>query len=158
MLAALAGAAAFLLDAAARLPPEARPVALAASLGPLALTALGCFGFAPRAFGVGREGVRVRRWIAGPVLVPLAEIREARRLEPGALRRSIRLFGVGGLFGCYGRFRHRSLGTYRLYASRMDGHVLLSTTRGPVVLTPARPEAFVQAVADARAAAGPSAT
>lgn len=154
VLVILTGAAAFLASAAQRLPEQARPAALIVALAPILLTGFGSWAWAPRAFAVTRDAVRVERRLARPLVLPLAAVRSARRLEPGALRGSIRLFGVGGFFGYYGTFRNRALGNYRLYATRTDGQVLLATERGPVVLTPERPDAFVQAVEEARAARG----
>ncbi|HZZ85629.1 MAG TPA: hypothetical protein VFE30_13905 [Anaeromyxobacteraceae bacterium] len=50
VLVILTTAAAFLANAAQRLPAEARPAALTVALAPLLLVALGSWAWAPRAF------------------------------------------------------------------------------------------------------------
>ena len=60
------------------------------------------------------------------------------------LRPSIRVFGVGGLFGYYGFFSNLKLGNFRMLATRRDHAVLIETENGKKwVITPDDPKAFV---------------
>ncbi|HET8542327.1 MAG TPA: PH domain-containing protein [Anaeromyxobacter sp.] len=116
-------------------------------------TAVGSWALAPRAYEIGGGTLRILRngWLA--TAVPLARIRSAGEIEPDALRGSLRLVGIGGLFGTYGLFRSPELGPFRLDATRATGLVLVRTPRRAHVLTPDRPDEFVEALL----AASPSA-
>jgi hypothetical protein len=116
-------------------------------------TAILAWALAPRAFEIGDGALRILRtgWLR--TSIPLRDIRSAGELEPDALRGSLRLLGIGGLFGTYGLFRSPVLGPFRLDATRSSGLVVVRTARRAHVLTPDRPGEFVEALL----AAAPSA-
>jgi hypothetical protein len=61
------------------------------------------------------------------------------------IRPALRTFGVGGLFGYYGKFASFKMGTMTLYATRRNNTVLIITKENwKIILTPDSPEAFVQ--------------
>ena len=65
-------------------------------------------------------------------------------LEKGALKFKIRTFGVGGLFGNYGKFYNTHFGKMTWYATRMDRAVLVKTTDGKkIIVTPDDADGFV---------------
>lgn len=105
----------------------------------------------PRGYRVAAEGLVIERWVA-PISIPHASIRSVERISGDRLSGSIRTLGSGGLFGYYGRFRNRALGSYRMYATRSDDLVLVLSD-APYVLTPDSPERFIAALNRARAAA-----
>ena len=109
-------------------------------------TAIGAWALAPRAYEIGDGALRILRngWLR--TAVPLSQIRSAGEIEPEALRGSLRLLGIGGLFGSYGLFRSPVLGPFRLDATRSTGLVLVRTPRRAHVLTPDRPGEFVEAL------------
>ena len=91
----------------------------------------------PRELVVEGGELRVERRAWRPLRVPLAEVTSASPLSSlGA--RPLRLLGVGGFFGSYGLFWSRSLGRFRLYATRQGQAVLVRRGEGalPLVLTP----------------------
>ncbi len=91
------------------------------------------FAFAPCAVEIAGAELRVVRRLAPAVHVPLDTIRGVEA-GPGL---SLRLFGVGGLFGSYGLYRAKGVGTYRRYATRAGASVLLTRTSGmPIAVTP----------------------
>lgn len=74
-----------------------------------------------------------------------ADIMRAEVLEEGALNRSMRLFGSGGLFGYYGKFSNPRFGAMTWYATNRAKPVLLHLKDGKkVVITPEETEAFVR--------------
>jgi hypothetical protein len=77
--------------------------------------------------------------------VDLTALRSAAA-DPNAMRGSIRLFASGGLFGFFGLFRNRSLGSYRAYATDPRRAVVLKLSGRTVVVTPDDPAAFVAEV------------
>ena len=64
-------------------------------------------------------------------------------IDPEAMKRSIRLFGNGGLFCFAGRFRNKKLGRYRAYATDPGLAVILRFADKVVVVTPGAPDRFV---------------
>jgi hypothetical protein len=116
-------------------------------------TAVVAWALAPRAFAIGGGALRVLRngWL--PTRIPLSAIRSAGEIEADALHGSVRVLGIGGLFGTYGLYRSPALGPTRLDATRSAGLVLVRTARRAHVLTPDRPGEFVEALL----AASPSA-
>lgn len=77
--------------------------------------------------------------------VPLEGLRGGE-VDPEAMRRSLRLFGNGGLFVFAGWFRNRRLGVYRAFATDPARAVVLTLPRRKIVITPADPAAFVRAL------------
>ncbi len=69
-------------------------------------------------------------------------LREVRGV-PDGMRRSLRLFGNGGLFAITGWFWNRTLGLYRAFATDPARAVLLEFVRGKVLVTPHDPQAFI---------------
>ncbi len=113
-----------------------------ALLGPLVLAICGLY--APRSIDVTAEAVLVRR-IVPPARIPLSEIRSVERIgKMSGL--TLRTCGVGGFMGNYGYFWNKSLGSFRLYATRSSDFVVLHTGGKPVVVTPGESEAFVRAL------------
>jgi len=100
---------------------------------------------APRGFALRGRDLLVERRLR-PVRIRLVDIHSVGQLAPGEAARALRLGGNGGLFGHYGRFWNRRLGSFRLYATRRSGLVRVDTAEERFVLSPADPEAFVEAV------------
>ncbi|MCI0572984.1 MAG: PH domain-containing protein [Myxococcaceae bacterium] len=116
---------------------------LAISGGALVLT----WALAPRGFSVGHGVLRVERRLR-PVVVPLTQVHALGTLPPGGLRGALRLAGSGGMFGYFGRFWSRSLGSFRMYATRTDGLVWLDAGPERFVCSPDDPDRFVREVHD----------
>ena len=108
--------------------------------------AVGAWALAPRGFVIAEGRLRILRNGWRPVQIRLDEIRSVSLLDPDALRGSLKLLGMGGLFGYYGIFRSPSLGSYRLHATRSGGLVLVRTTTHTHVLTPEPPDDFAEAL------------
>lgn len=77
--------------------------------------------------------------------IPLAGLRSARH-DPEAMKRSLRLFGNGGLYGITGLFSNKTLGRYRAYATDPANAVVLELDGRTVLVTPGRPEELVRAL------------
>ncbi|MDE2727866.1 MAG: PH domain-containing protein [Gemmatimonadota bacterium] len=71
---------------------------------------------------------------------------ESAEVDPEAMDKSLRTFGVGGLFCFCGRFRNTKLGAYRAYATDPKRSVVLKFQRQTVVVSPDRPDDFVASV------------
>lgn len=77
--------------------------------------------------------------------IPLSGLRRVFA-EPKVCKGSIRLFGNGGLFSFTGLYRNSTLGRYRLFATDFSHAVVLVLPNRTVVVTPASPKAFIDAV------------
>lgn len=63
--------------------------------------------------------------------------------EPGVMRRSLRLCGNGGFFAFTGLYWNRELGRHRAFVTDGQRSVVLRFANRTVVLSPDRPEDFV---------------
>lgn len=67
--------------------------------------------------------------------------------KPYAMSGSLRLWGIGGVFGYIGYFKNRSLSNYKAYATNRRKTVIISTNKNDqIVVTPDNPEEFVQSL------------
>jgi len=72
------------------------------------------------------------------------QIKSVELVDKDKIGWTIRTFGVGGLFGYYGKFANTKLGSMTWYATRRDKTVLVQTMNGnKIILTPDKPEKFV---------------
>ena len=99
--------------------------------------------FVVRGYELAPGELRVRR-LLWSTRIPLARLAEAR-VDPQAMTGSMRLFGNGGLFSFTGLFRSRTLGSYRAFVTDPARAVVLRTARRVVIVSPADPQAFVEA-------------
>ncbi|HEY0046130.1 MAG TPA: PH domain-containing protein [Flavobacterium sp.] len=91
------------------------------------------------------EEIIIRR-SAGNAVIKRSEIKSINMIESDQLRKSIRTFGVGGLFGYFGSFYNRRLGAMTWYLTRRDKLVLITTATGKkIVISPDDPEGLVAA-------------
>jgi hypothetical protein len=128
--------------------PEPGP-SLAAVLFGIAVLGIS-FGYAPAAFETAPGQLRVHRRLFGVKAFALGGTagRVSWRIGLG----SIRLVGSGGLWGWYGLFWRRDVGSYRAYVTDRSRLVACETADGRAVLvSPADPEAFVRALEAVRA-------
>lgn len=104
------------------------------------------YAFRPTGYSVTAEELVVHRPI-GKVRIKRSDIQSAEAVDPAEVSGSIRTFGVGGLFGYYGRFANFNLGRMTWYATRRDRTVLVRAAQGrKIVLTPDDREGLVAAL------------
>ncbi len=98
--------------------------------------------YSPYAYEItSSELIILRRFM--PVRIALSSITGVRIIAPEEMKFSIRVCGVGGLFGCYGFYYNKTLGKYSLYARNTKGFVLVEAGSKKIVLTPDDIEGFV---------------
>ncbi len=111
------------------------------AFGPL-LIALIAVLYVVTAYEVEGTELRVRR-LLWATRIPLAGLTRAWD-DPEAMKRSIRLFGNGGLYSVTGLFQSRRLGRYRAFVTDPARAVVLELPKRTVVVSPADPSAFLQ--------------
>ena len=98
--------------------------------------------FTVRGYLLTDTDIRVRR-LGWSTVLPLAGLASVTG-EPDGFRRTLRLFGNGGLFGISGWFWNRRLGRFRAYATDPQRAVLLHYRDGRnVVITPGDVQHFI---------------
>ncbi len=112
---------------------------------PLAVLAIATL-FVVRGYRLERGELVVRR-LYWETRVPLAGLTAAWH-DPRAMRRSVRMFGNGGLFSITGLYYNRALGRYRAFVTNPAAAVVLRARDRVVVVTPERPDAFLRAVGE----------
>ncbi|MGI4863691.1 MAG: PH domain-containing protein [Janthinobacterium lividum] len=123
-----------------------RAVPLYTTVGCLLVYGL-AFAFRPAGYVVTADEVIISRPLLN-VHIKRADIRRVAALPASGLSASIRLFGVGGLFGYYGKYTNFALGRTTWYATRRDTPVLIETVDNKkYILTPDEPASFVEALA-----------
>lgn len=103
------------------------------------------YAFSPRGYSISGGVLRIKRF-AGDVTIPLDDLRNARIAESNDFTGCVRLFGSGGLFGYYGRFKTRALGQCTWYVTDRSKALILATSAKTVVLSPEDREGFLAAV------------
>ena len=97
---------------------------------------IGCWIFAPQSYTLNRSELKVNR-VIGSVIFKISEIKSIRILEDFESRGTIRTFGVGGLFGYYGKFYIPKIGSSNFYATQRKNKILLELRDGRnIVITP----------------------
>jgi hypothetical protein len=101
------------------------------------------FAFRPLSYIVTSDVLIVRRPLFN-VHIKRANIKSIELLDREKIRGSLRIAGVGGLFGYYGGFASFSLGFMIWYATRRDTPVLVRTADNKkIILSPDEPAKFV---------------
>lgn len=74
-----------------------------------------------------------------------SDIKHIQLVQKEKLRGTVRLFGVGGLFGYYGQFSNSELGCMTWYATKhRDKMVLIELANNKrIIVTPDEPEQFI---------------
>ncbi|MGE0772359.1 MAG: PH domain-containing protein [Cyclobacteriaceae bacterium] len=99
-----------------------------------------CYLYRTVGYAVDRVGVTIQRPIGNKV-IRLEEIRKAFMVDKEEMGWVFRTFGVGGLFGYFGKFRSRSLGNMTWYATRRDRYLVIVTADDrKMVTTPDDPK------------------
>ncbi len=92
--------------------------------------------FAPKSYTLENGLLYINR-PAGKIKISVADATLIRTLTKEELGGGIRIFGVGGLFGYYGRFQYPKIGNVRLYATQRKNYILIITTDNKkIIITP----------------------
>ncbi|MBM3413173.1 MAG: hypothetical protein FJY19_07325 [Bacteroidetes bacterium] len=109
----------------------------------LPITYIGVLLFRPISYSLSAHKLTVIRPLKN-IEFKLKEIEKVELLDNAMLKGTIRTFGVGGLFGYWGKFYNRKIGTMTWYATRWSNAVLITTkSNSKIVLTPDQPDIFI---------------
>ena len=109
----------------------------------LALIYFGIFSFRPINYKLTVDELIIHRPLSD-VKILRDEIKSVEQIDKSKLSWAVRIFGVGGLFGYWGKFSNAKLGSMTWYATRKTNVVLVTTIYNKkIILTPNEPERFV---------------
>lgn len=95
-----------------------------------------CYLFRPVKYVVEKNRLTIKRPLKDHYL-ELNKIKNAYITDKETMKWTIRTFGVGGLFGYYGKFRNKNFGNMTWFATKRHNYVVLETTNNrKIVLTP----------------------
>jgi Bacterial PH domain len=101
------------------------------------------FAFRPINYSLTADKLIIHRLFAD-VKIDRNQIKSVELLDKNEIGWAFRTFGVGGLFGYYGKFANTKLGNMTWYATRKDRTVLVQTSDNKkIILTPNDPDKFV---------------
>ncbi len=107
-------------------------------------TMLACEGLAPQRLEIGESQIVVLRRYQS-VVIDRDEIKSVEPLPANAMRGAIRTGGVGGLFGYYGKYYTRTIGSFSLYATGSENLFLIRKWNGTnIVISCAEPDKMKQ--------------
>jgi hypothetical protein len=94
-----------------------------------------CFALSPRNYELTATELKINR-LFKPVRIPVSQIKNVELItEPEKLaKNTIRTFGVGGLFGYFGKFWHAELGNMTWYLKNFKNVLLIELTEGRKIL------------------------
>lgn len=96
----------------------------------------------PTAYEVSTDRLIIRRPVSR-VIIERSDIQMVKLLQASEMGAVIRTFGVGGLFGYFGKFASNSIGKMTWYATRRDRYVWIKTKEGNnIIVTPDDPKGF----------------
>lgn len=98
----------------------------------------------PLGYIITNDVIIIRR-IAGNKEIKLNALKGVSVVNKKDIANSVRIFGVGGLFGYFGNFSNAKWGKMTWYITRMDQLVLIETIdKCHFLLSPDEPEPFVK--------------
>ncbi len=105
-----------------------------------------CYLLHPVQYTVTTTAIVIHRPL-GKISIPKSEVLTITPLTSEQMKWTIRTFGVGGLFGYFGKFANSKIGNMTWYASRRNNMLLITTTsHKKIVITPDNPDLFIQHV------------
>jgi hypothetical protein len=101
------------------------------------------YGFSTKSYQITPDEIIIRR-LLGNVKIKRSEILSVEIIEKEQMGWLIRTFGVGGLFGYWGKFSSSKLGSMTWYATKKNRIILIKTINNKrIVITPDEMEQFV---------------
>ena len=89
---------------------------------------------APQTLMIDRNTLTIGRRMK-PVTISLGDIVRVERVESKVVRRAMRKVGNGGLWAYTGRYYHRAVGNYQLFATELKDLVLIETDNKKYIIS-----------------------
>ena len=102
-----------------------------------------CFILKPSHYILEEDTIIIHRMF-NDVKILRSDILKVELVPTEKLKWSIRTFGVGGLFGYFGKFYNKNIGSMTWYATQRENFVLIKTSKKNIIITPDEAEDFVE--------------
>lgn len=89
--------------------------------------------FTPLGLIVDDEYIAVKK-LVGRVLIKKSDIISITPIDGAVVRRSARFIGSNGVYGYWGKFRNRTIGSFTIYATNLDKLALIETARKKYII------------------------
>ena len=99
--------------------------------------------WAPRGYSISEDNLLVHRFI-GPKSIELSSIGTVEPIDRSQLSGTLRAFGVGGLFGYFGKFHSPNYGILDYYVTQRKNYVLIRTHAGKKIILSPDDETFAE--------------
>lgn len=109
----------------------------------LIIVSIICFILKPSHYILEEDAIIIHRMF-NDVKILHSDILKVELVPAEKLKWSIRTFGVGGLFGYFGKFYNRNIGSMTWYATQRENFVLIKTSKNNIIITPDDAENFVE--------------
>ena len=110
--------------------------------GVLVAICLFCALFSPMSYELTNESLIIHR-LFSDITIKRKDILTVREVSKSDMLLTARIFGVGGLFGYFGRYSNHKIGKLNMYATRRNNTVLVETGNKKIILTPDDPRELV---------------
>ncbi len=101
------------------------------------------FAFRPINYKLSADQLIIHRLLSD-IKIDRDQIKSVEYLDKEKMGWAFRTFGVGGLFGYFGKFANTKIGSMTWYATRRNKTVLVRTmSNKKIILTPDEPQEFV---------------
>lgn len=112
-------------------------------IGLLVFVYLFSFSYRPSGYELTNDNLIIHRPLRN-IVISRSFIQQANLLNKGEMGAIMRTFGVGGLFGYFGKFASTKQGFMTWYATRRSGYVLIMlSNKRKIIITPDDPKRFV---------------
>ena len=109
----------------------------------LALVYIICWLLRPLRYSVTETELLIERPL-GKIRIKKEAITNISILQESNIGGAVRTFGVGGLFGYYGKYYNSAFGSMSWYVTRSDKPVLITTAKSKILVSPDEPQRFAQ--------------
>ncbi len=109
----------------------------------LSLTYAICWLLRPLRYTITDTELQIQRPI-GKVIIKKQDIQSVDLLHESNIAGAIRTFGVGGLFGYYGKYYNQAFGSMTWYLTRNDKPVLVTTHKSKIMVSPDESQRFAE--------------
>ncbi len=100
----------------------------------------------PISLSVDNKQVTLKRFLGKDVTIPIADIKTIETIPDKYVKNSVRLFGSGGMFGYFGKFRSTQLGVFTLFATETTNLLMIITNQKTYVFSCTEREALIEEV------------
>ncbi len=101
------------------------------------------YAFSPKSYELNETELIINRPL-NKVVLKYHEIKNTSKIGNNKLNFAIRLLGVGGLFGYFGKFWNKEFGSMTWYATRRENAIMITTKDDKrIILTPDETEKFI---------------